>query len=46
MTVWDADPTEDRAKIEWTIHAAPGTTINITARHERAGTMRRQIELR
>jgi hypothetical protein len=39
------DPTDDRAKVEWVVHAAPGTTIKVTARHARAGTTRAELTL-
>ena len=42
---WITDPTEDRAKVEWTVHAPQGGTVEIIARHERAGTVRTQLEL-
>ena len=37
-----ADPTDERAKVEWVIRAPAGTTVRVTARHERAGTVRRE----
>ena len=39
------DPTDDRAKAEWVVHAAPGTTIRLVARHARAGTVRAELTL-
>jgi murein tripeptide amidase MpaA len=39
------DPTDDRAKAEWVIHAEHGTTIRVTARHARAGTARADLTL-
>jgi murein tripeptide amidase MpaA len=44
-TTWHADPTDDRAKVEWVVHAPTGGTIKITARHERAGVVRVALEL-
>jgi len=38
-------PTADRLKIEWVIHAPAGGTVNLVARHERAGFVRASIEL-
>jgi murein tripeptide amidase MpaA len=38
--VWNADPTDDRAKVEWVVHAPQGGTVRLTARHERAGVVR------
>lgn len=42
---WTSDPTEERAKVEWTIRAKPGETIQVTARHSRAGTKRTSVVL-
>jgi hypothetical protein len=39
------DPTDDRAKAEWIVHAAAGTDITVTARHARAGTARANLTL-
>lgn len=39
------DPTDDRAKAEWIVRAAPGTTMSVTARHARAGTIRAELTL-
>jgi murein tripeptide amidase MpaA len=44
-TTWHADPTDDRAKVEWVVHAPSGGTVKITARHERAGVVRARLEL-
>ena len=44
---WGNDEsTSDRVKLEWVIEAPPGTEIGIEARHQRAGTVRRVVELR
>jgi hypothetical protein len=40
-----SDATEDRAKVEWAIHAPQGGTVKLVARHERAGTVRTEVEL-
>jgi len=40
-----ADPTDDRLKVEWVVRAPKGGTIKLTARHERAGTVRTKIKL-
>jgi murein tripeptide amidase MpaA len=40
-----ASNTSDRTKVEWVIHAPDGGTINLTARHERAGVVRAEVEL-
>jgi len=37
--------TDDRLKVEWVVRAEAGTTVAITARHERAGTVRANVAL-
>ncbi len=37
--------TKERAKVEWVIHAPEGGTIELTASHDRAGTIRIDVEL-
>ncbi len=44
-TVWNADPTDDRAKVEWVVHAPSGGTVRLTARHDRAGVVRVELNL-
>ena len=45
-TPWGVSPsTSDRAKVEWVVHAPNAGTITLTARHDRAGTVRTEIEL-
>ena len=39
------DPTDDRIVVEWTVHAPEAGTVKLTARHERAGTVRVAVEL-
>jgi murein tripeptide amidase MpaA len=39
------DSTADRVKLEWVIEAPDGGTVELEARHQRAGTIRRTIEL-
>jgi murein tripeptide amidase MpaA len=39
------DPTLDRAKAEWIVSAAPGTELEITASHPRAGVVRATVTL-
>ena len=39
------DPTDERAKVEWVVHAPDGGTVTLTARHERAGTVVTEVEL-
>lgn len=43
--IWGGDATKERAKVEWVIEAEPGTEIEITAHHQRAGTIRRTVVL-
>ena len=38
--------TDDRALVEWIIHAPKGGTVKLLARHERAGTVRTELELK
>jgi murein tripeptide amidase MpaA len=40
-----ADPTDDRLKVEWVVRAPKGGIVKLTARHERAGTVRAQVKL-
>jgi len=46
-TTWWAndESTGDLAKLEWVVEAPPGTQIGLEARHPRAGTVRRRVEL-
>ena len=39
------DSTADRVKLEWVIEAPDGGTLELEARHQRAGTLRTTIEL-
>ena len=39
------DATEDRAKVEWVVHAPQGGTLKLTARHERAGQVTTTVTL-
>ena len=39
------DATSDRAKVEWVVEAAAGSTVTVEARHQRAGTVRRDLTL-
>jgi len=45
ISVWNADPTDDRAKIEWVVHAPNRGVVKITAHHERAGVVRTELPL-
>jgi len=40
-----ADETDDRLKVEWVVRAPKGATLKLTARHERAGTVRTELRL-
>jgi hypothetical protein len=43
---WGNDEsTSDRVKLEWVVEAPEGAEIGIEARHQRAGTIRRTVEL-
>ena len=42
---WGGDVTDDRAKVEWVVKAPAGSVVKLAARHERAGTVRTQVEL-
>lgn len=41
----DLDSTEDRAKLEWVVHAPNGGAVKVTARHERAGVVVTEMKL-
>ena len=45
MLTFGADATSDRAKVEWVVQAKAGTVVEITAVHERAGTVRTTVTL-
>jgi hypothetical protein len=43
---WGNDEsTSDLAKLEWVVDAPHGGTLELVARHPRAGTVRRSVEL-
>jgi hypothetical protein len=45
--LWSADEgTPDRVKVEWVVAAAQGGTLKLEAWHARAGTVRREVELK
>ena len=47
VSFWpDYNVTDDRGKREWIVRAEAGSTVGITARHERAGTVRTELVLR
>ncbi|MBD2577508.1 M14 family metallopeptidase [Oscillatoria sp. FACHB-1406] len=44
--VWhQGDETQDRGKVEWIVRAPAGTTVQLTARHDRAGVVRAEAVL-
>jgi hypothetical protein len=46
-TLWwtTNDATTDRAKLEWVVESPQGGTLGITAKHQRAGTVRERVPL-
>ncbi|MGD2041119.1 MAG: M14 family metallopeptidase, partial [Anaerolineae bacterium] len=42
---YPSDVTADRAKVEWVVRAPQGGQVTVTARHERAGTIRTTLQL-
>lgn len=42
---WEADPTDDRVKVEWVVRAPPGSEVTLTATHQRAGKIKRSVTL-
>jgi murein tripeptide amidase MpaA len=46
VSFWpDYNLTDDRLKIEWVVEGKPGDLVTLTARHERAGTVRVDVRL-
>ncbi|MCO5186265.1 MAG: M14 family metallopeptidase [Anaerolineae bacterium] len=45
LTIWSADVTDNRLKVEWVVAAPSGTTVNLTAQHDRAGVVRTSVVL-
>jgi murein tripeptide amidase MpaA len=43
--VLDGDATDDRLKAEWVVRAPKGSVLKLTARHDRAGTVRAEVKL-
>jgi len=42
---WGGDVTDQRMKAEWVLRAPPGTAVHLSARQERAGTVRCEVIL-
>jgi hypothetical protein len=46
VSFWpDYNVTDDRLKMEWVVEAKHGDVVSLTARHERAGTLRVEVKL-
>ena len=46
VSFWpDHNVTDDRAKIEWIVRGTQGDEVQLTARHDRAGTVRAKVTL-
>jgi murein tripeptide amidase MpaA len=46
VSFWpDYNATDDRMKLEWVVRANAGDSVEITARHERAGVVRARVRL-
>ena len=46
VSFWpDHNPTDDRVKVEWIVQGKKGDEVRLTARHERAGTVRASVTL-
>ena len=43
---WGGDVTDDRVKAEWVVHAPAGGVVNLRASHQRAGTVKTQVDLK
>lgn len=41
-----SDSTKDRVKVDWIVHAPKGGKVKLVARHQRAGTVRTEVELK
>jgi hypothetical protein len=42
---YPSDVPEERAKVEWVVRAPQGSSVKLTARHERAGTVQTTVKL-
>ncbi len=45
-SLWEASPTDNRARTEWVVHAPVGTQVQIHVLSDRAGCVHRTVELR
>ena len=45
FALWSSDDTAERLQVEWVVQVPAGTPIQITAKHDRAGTVRASITL-
>lgn len=45
FSIWSANATTDRTKVEWVIQAPAGTEISLKATHQRAGVVRATLVL-
>jgi hypothetical protein len=46
ISFWpDYHVTDDRMKLTWVVSGKPGDVVKLTARHERAGTVRTEVTL-
>ena len=46
VSFWtDHSPTGDRAKMQWVVRAASGSTVQVEVKHEKAGTVRASLTL-
>jgi hypothetical protein len=42
----EAEGTRERLKVEWVVHAPKGGKVKLTARHDRAGIVRVELEMK
>lgn len=42
---WSGDTGDDRTKVEWVVKAPLGSSVALTARHDRAGTLRKNLSI-
>ena len=42
---WGGDDSDERAKVEWVVKAAPETQVELVATHKRAGIVRATVTL-